>query len=244
MNSDAQASSSAASQKRFFLWGSAIILVGIVALGIAWKQFLAFAEEQRSKLPAVTKDGRFDDYGRLADFSFRNWDGREVSRASLAGKVWVVDFVFTTCSGLCPVMSQSMQRLQTRIQQSAGIDMAKLRLVTVTTDPDIDTPTRLEAYSKRFSADPDLWYFVRGPFADVQRFSQEALKLGLERATQQQIAKGSEKVIHSNKFVLIDARGHARKIYTGTTPSDIDALVRDLPALLAESAGQGTGDSK
>lgn len=235
----------ASSPKRFLLWAGLIIVVGTVALGIAWRQFLQYAEKEiGKKKQGAAVSARFVDFGRVDDFRFTNWDGREVSRDSLAGKVVVVDFVFTTCSGLCPVMSQSMARVQQGIRDTDAIDASKLRLLTISTDPETDTPERLAAYAKRFEADPELWYFARGDFAAVQSFSQEALKLGLERASPQQRHAGAEKIIHSNKFILLDARGHFRKIYTGTTPSDVDELLRDLPVMIGgdepeKQAGQG-----
>lgn len=222
------------SSKSAWIWLVLILGVGAIGMGSAWWMYGKKLAQRPSANERDAKKGELPVYGDVADFAFANFDGREITRSSLRGKVWVVDFIFTTCTGLCPVMTGAMRQVQERTK--ARISADDLRLVSITTDPEVDTRERLAEYAEKFGADAARWHIVRGEFKDVQRFSQNALKLGLERATKTQVDAGSEKIIHSNKFVLIDRDGKIRGIYSGTDDAEVDELIRDVPKLLKRAS--------
>ncbi len=91
----------------------------------------------------------------VPDFTFIERSSREVKSQELAGKVWVADFVYTSCGGFCPVMTEKMRKLQDMLPKD-------IRLVSFSVDPDTDTPAVLAEYAKRYGADPDRWLFLTG----------------------------------------------------------------------------------
>lgn len=134
----------------------------------------------------------------------------------LAGRPWIVDFVYTTCPGPCPALSANMARLQRSLPPP-------VRLVSVTVDPEHDTPGALAEYAKRFGADPARWRFVRLSEAELARvMGQDGFKLALA-------AKGT--IVHSTKLVLVDAQGAIRGYYDGEDEAALKRLEGDAADL-------------
>lgn len=145
---------------------------------------------------------------QLADFRMTASDRREVTLASLAGAPFVLDFVFTTCSGPCPRMSDSMAELQ------ADLADTPVRLVSVSVDPQTDTLERLAAYGSERRADFERWHFLRGDEDQVL-----ALAASVSLAVQRDGAADlGMQVAHSTRFVVVDGEGRVRGYYEGTTP--------------------------
>lgn len=147
-------------------------------------------------------------YGVVADFSLTNQNSRAVSLADLRGQVWVADIIFTRCAGPCPKMSRQMQDLQHALPPGSGI-----KLVTLTTDPEFDTPPVLKTYAARFNADPNRWLFLTGPKPQIARLAVESLKLtAIEKKPQERQAP-EDLFIHSTIFVLVDKRAQLRGVF-------------------------------
>src|SRR5579872_173153 len=109
-------------------------------------------------LSACSRGRRLPALGAVPEFKLTDQTGSEfTSTASLAGRVWVADFFFTNCPGPCPRMSSQMHQVQTAL---AGKDV---KLVSMTVDPDRDTPEKLAKYAAFYSATPGVWYFLTGP---------------------------------------------------------------------------------
>lgn len=169
----------------------------------------------RGRLPtyAVLPDFTMTAVGPDADVPFGARDMR--------GRVWVADFIFTHCSGPCPLLSARMASLARTLPPSVG-------LLTVSVDPEGDTPARLRAYAKAYGADA-RWVFLRG---DAKR-TYELLYAGfrLPMSTDPKAEPGA-RVIHSTRLVLVDKDGAIRGYYDGLNDSDADALARDARRLL------------
>lgn len=108
-------------------------------------------------------------YGQVPAFVLTAQSGRPFARNALDGQVWVADFIYTTCTGPCPLMSMKMRRIQ-----KANPDV---RLVSFTVDPEHDTPPVLAAYAKRYQADPNRWYFLTGSRQELNALARDAFKL-------------------------------------------------------------------
>jgi cytochrome oxidase Cu insertion factor (SCO1/SenC/PrrC family) len=155
------------------------------------------------------------------DFSLTERSNRTVTLENLRGKVWVADFIFTSCAGMCPVMSGKMQRLQATLPAGVGF-------VSFTVDPERDTPEVLTAYAKRYGADPERWLFLTGPKDALHRLSRDGFKLALEEATGTVI----EPITHSSRFVLVDKAGQIRGYYSAEEDEAMSRLAEDAKALL------------
>lgn len=116
-------------------------------------------------------------YGAVPDFALTERSGRPVIAAALRGKVWIATFIFTRCSDTCPLQSAEMARLQGEFAAEED-----LRLVSVTVDPEWDTPAVLARYATDFGAHPDRWLFLTGERATIHALAREAFRLGVVEA--------------------------------------------------------------
>jgi len=159
------------------------------------------------------------DFGSVGPFSLIAMNGKSVTEKDLEGKLWVVDFIFTRCNGPCPLLSSQMAKIQEKLPQNSG-------LLSITVDPDYDTLEILSAYSERFGADPSRWLFVTGKREDVYRLIQNQLLNAVEKNPN--AASVGEAFIHSQRFVLLDEKGHIRGFYDGEDASAPQTILRDL----------------
>ncbi len=124
--------------------------------------------------------------------------GRAVTDADLADRVWVASFIFTRCPLSCPRITSVMKGLQGKL---AGTGV---QLVSLSVDPEHDTPEVLAEYARAVRADPDRWWFLTGPKVDVERLIVERFKLGLETTGEADRATGAEAIPHSPWLALVD----------------------------------------
>jgi len=162
-----------------------------------------------------------------AMFAIPSWelidqDGRPFGTKQLAGKIWVANFIFTSCPSVCPALSEKMQLLQKRTRHAAQ----HVHLVTFTVDPETDTPERLKAYAKSYKANPVRWSFVTGNTKEVEETIVKGFKLAMGRE-----GPDLQQVFHSERFVLVDREQNVRGLYEATDEG-IAALVRDIGVVL------------
>jgi protein SCO1 len=151
--------------------------------------------------------------GTIPPFEFTNQEGQAYSSAKLQGQIWVADFFFTNCPGPCPRMANQLKRVQ---QETSNLP--QLHLVSITVDPDRDTPANLKSYAQRFGARPDRWTFLTGRKDLIRNLMSEAFYLGYADTLQE----------HSTRFVLIDRQMKIRGFYDSLAKDSIDNLIADI----------------
>jgi protein SCO1/2 len=151
--------------------------------------------------------------GPVADFALTNQDGRPVTLADLTNHVWVGDIIFTRCAGPCPVMTQSMKSLQDALPPAS-----RAKLVTLTTDPEFDTPPVLKKYAERFGADTNRWLFLTGTKMEIGKLAANSLKLSAVPVKPEEQKDAADLFIHTTIFVIVDR--HARLRGTFETQGD------------------------
>ena len=160
-------------------------------------------------------------YSQVPAFTLTSQSGEEFhSETELTGKIWIADFIFTSCTGPCPRMSSFMLRLQNQFQ-----NLPNVRLVSFTVDPATDVPPVLAEYAKRYKAQPGRWYFLTGPRETLQKLCREAFLLGDVTGDLQ----------HSTRFVLVDRQGAVRGYYLSSKLDDLNKLIEDTRALARAS---------
>lgn len=152
-------------------------------------------------------------YGHIPRFQLTSQTGERFDSSVLEGRIWVADFIYTTCTGPCPRMSSLMRQLQAAT--------ADATLVSFTVDPGRDTPLVLAAYARRFPVQPGRWYLLTGDSATLQMLDRDAFKLG-------NIDGGLN---HSTRFVLIDRQGRVRGYYGSSEEDVVKRLARDVRRL-------------
>ncbi|HUP65027.1 MAG TPA: SCO family protein [Thermoanaerobaculia bacterium] len=148
-------------------------------------------------------------------------DGRQLSTESLAGQVAIYDFIFTRCGATCPMMTRAMQELTRKFP-----DDAPIRFVSVTVDPEHDTPEVLARYAETHRND-QRWMFLTGTREDVIDLSVKGFKLAAGDPVE-----GLEPFLHSTRFVLVDKEGNIRGYYDSIEKEAMAKLVDDAKALL------------
>jgi protein SCO1 len=186
-----------------------ISLVGFVWLHVLLKNRLS-AEGTRHTLPV---------YSRLPNFLLTESSGRPMGLIDLQGKVWIADFFFTTCPGPCPRMSARMAELQRALSNHEAA-----RLVSITVDPDNDTPQALIQYAERFQARKDRWFFLTGEKSAIHHLAKDGFLVG-----------GVEDVmLHTTRFMLVDRQGQLRGYYDSSDQESLKQLLTDAEILLKE----------
>ena len=159
----------------------------------------------------------------VPDFALTERTGQTVKLADFAGQVWVADFFYTTCPGPCPMMSSRLSEVQKQLGTEPG-----LRLVSISIDPEKDTPDVLKLYAEKFQA-TDRWLFLTGPKAGIYSLARDGFKLPIAEPE----TPGGQ-IIHSTRLVLIDQTSTIRGFYEATGETGVRDLIRDIRKLLEE----------
>jgi protein SCO1/2 len=165
--------------------------------------------------------------GGLPAFTLTDQRGQPFGSRELQGKVWVADFIFTSCQGVCPLLSERMAEIGKRARH-LGPDF---HLVSISVDPERDTPARLAEYGARYGANPIAWSFLTGPEQAIQATVVEGFKIGAGKE-QKAGSPGAPadggaqfwEIFHGENLVLVDRQLRIRG-YFPATAEGLDKLM-------------------
>ncbi len=166
-------------------------------------------------------------YGPVPAFHLVDERGSPQGLDVLHGHVTVVDFVFTKCTSSCPRLTARMAELQARLEG----DKSDARLVSISVDPENDTPPVLAEYAAHAHASPGRWSFLTGSTDEVQRVVVSGFKVS---AARQSRGANDYDVIHGDWFVLVDKQARIRGYFSTTEPKDLDHLTKEIGKLERE----------
>jgi protein SCO1/2 len=166
-------------------------------------------------------------YYPIPKFSFVNQDSIWITQKDYEGYVTLVDFFFTDCPSICPVMSAQMARLQTKFSKEHP-DMP-IRFLSFSVKPETDTPGKLKAYAQGIGADLSRWNFLTGKPQDIYDLAQNGFLL---TAFPSDTAAGG--IFHTDKVTLLDRQLRMRGYYDGTSTKSMDELFIDAVTLAKE----------
>ena len=208
----------------------AVILAASVAAGVWVWQAGGIRGGSEQKLLEGLKV-----YGAVPDFELIERSGRKIGLKDLRGKVWITQFFYTNCRDVCPLIVPQMGLLHLEYQSDPEFRL-KVRFVSITADPERDTPEALRKFAERFSADRKLWLFLTGDKEKITRLAQEGFRVGIgEKENSSEVKKktGEEKeILHSSRLILVDRKGQIRGYYSGLDAEAMVRLRRDLKTLL------------
>jgi len=197
------------------IWKVTLILIPIVTLGVLlWL---------RNVEVSALRQRNVSSYGVVPTFQLTNQNGQPFGAAQLSGKIWIADFIYTTCPGPCPMISSRMSELQKPLGET------DVHLVSFSVDPEKDTPAVLRGYAEKLQAEPGRWDFLTGPKSEIYKLSHDGFKLA--------VSDGSDALglpVHSTRMVLVDRHGQIRGYYDATEPEAITKLLADTNHLLRE----------
>ena len=197
------------------VWKTTLILIPMVTLAVLlWVRNVEVTALRQRNITA---------YGTLPGFQLTNQNGQPFGSAQLSGKIWIADFIYTTCPGPCPMISGRMSELQ------KPLDKTDVHLVSFSVDPEKDTPEVLRAYADKLQAEPGHWDFLTGAKSAIYNLSHDGFKLAVSDGSE---AQGIP--VHSTRMVLVDRHGQIRGYYDATEPEAITKLLADTNHLLRE----------
>lgn len=149
------------------------------------------------------------------------------------GKIFVVDFIFTSCGSICPRMTGNMAKLQQSFIRGGEvrnkIDTSIVQFISFTVDPERDSVATLKNYADKFKVSHDSWWLLTGSKDSIYKFAFEELKV--DKFSMEPI---SPDFVHTSRFVLIDKDRYVRGYYNGLDSSSISKLARDIGLLMLE----------
>tara|TARA_Y100000766_G_C18776426_1_gene541011 strand:- start:215 stop:874 length:660 start_codon:yes stop_codon:yes gene_type:complete len=164
----------------------------------------------------------------IADFDLMNQDGEAFSSKSVSKKIWVVEYFFASCMGICPIMNEQMKRIQ-----SAYYSDTNVVILSFTVDPENDTPKVLKEYANAHESAAGKWFFLTGNKESIYKLARKSFFLLKPAEAKNQGDVGSD-FIHTNNFVLIDENKQIRGYYDGTNRNEVDELIEDIAILQKE----------
>ncbi len=163
-------------------------------------------------------------YHTVGDFSFINQNGKTITQKEYEGKIYVADFFFTTCGSICPIMTTNLV-----LVQKAIVNNPKVMLLSHTVFPETDSVPVLKAYALRNGVIDSKWNLVTGDKKEIYSMARKsylAVKLGKPNELYD--------MVHTENFVLVDAKRRVRGFYDGTKKEDIERLIEDINFLCSE----------
>jgi protein SCO1/2 len=207
--------------KRRFWWyiGFFIVLMGAF-------YFLLFAgtDYYKIKLPVLTY---------VKEFSFIDQNGKAFTEREVEGKVYVAEYFFTTCKGICPKMNANMKEVYDIFK-----DESEFAIVSHTCMPETDSVPLLKNYEKKMIGTVNHqqktgnWFFLTGNKDSLYRIARESYLLDNEKNNNQNIA---DQFIHTQFFAVVDKQRRVRGIYDGLKQEEVEKLINDIKGLLKES---------
>ena len=186
---------------------SIVVIVSFLGISATW--VISKANESINELPAVIK--------KVPDFSMTSHIGENFNQDSLLNKISILDFIFTSCPGPCPIMSNNMRTLYRQYKLHPD-----LQFISISVDPEFDTQEVLKNYADANGVNDERWKFLRADMESVKKLSTDGFMFMSE----------SLPAGHSVKFVLIDENGDVRQYYNGTDDSSISILRTHINSFL------------
>lgn len=175
----------------------------------------------------------------LQNFKLVNQLGDTVELYDKKGKILVIDFFFTRCAGICPVLTKNMQQLQYSFLKGGNtrqkIDTPIIQFISFSIDPEHDSTQILKNYADRFKVNHDNWWMLHGNKKTIYDFAFEDLKV--DKFSDEPV---NPNFIHTSRFILIDKNLHIRGYYNGLDSTSISKLARDIGILMLEKQSKST----
>ena len=161
-------------------------------------------------------------YHVIPNFAFINQNNQSVTSEDFKDTVYIADFFFTTCPGICPIMTKQLVRVQEEILKNN----LPVKILSHTVDPETDSTEVLLNYAKEMGADLNIWTFVTGEKQNLYKLAESYLVVANEDP------ETEIHFVHSDKLVLIDTQNRIRGMYSGIDSLEVNQLIKDLKTLL------------
>jgi protein SCO1/2 len=204
----------------------------IVASAILYSYFFFFKVEERLPVyqpsqinPALVDPSLLsEDDHRILDFSLINQLGDTISLSDIEGSILIVDFFFTRCATICPILTSNLKLIQDRLPDG-------VRILSHSVTPFADSVSVLSSYADKNGADSSLWWFLTGQKDEIYKLARKSYFACLDEGD-----GGYQDFVHTENVVLVDTQGRLRGFYDGTREEEISQLYQDLTRLIKENS--------
>ena len=166
-----------------------------------------------------------DTFHRISPFSLLNQEGKTITERDVHDKIYVVDFFFTTCPGICPKMTANMSLLQDAFKEDDG-----LVLLSHSVTPERDSVPVLKRYAEDKGVLSHKWFLLTGTQEEIYRLGRRDYFVEEDLGLKKEV----DDFLHTENFVLIDTKRHIRGIYNGLNKTSITQLIEDIKTLQKE----------
>jgi len=171
----------------------------------------------KSRLPSISY---------VRPFAFTNQDGKMVTDKDVSGKVYVAEYFFTTCKGICPRLNNNMKLVYEKFKNDSGF-----LILSHTCDPEIDSAAKLKHYADSMRVTGSNWIFLTGRKDSLYNMARVSYKIDDPANNLKDI---DDDFLHTQFIALVDKKGEVRKIYDGLKQSEVEAMMYDIQKLLKE----------
>jgi len=203
--------------KRHFL-----IVVSLSFLGLGGFFFLQDQGPSRNAFPVL---------GTLEPFILRDQAANRITEENFRGKISVVDFIFTRCPGICPLLTQRMSELESRCRHWNE----DVQFVSISVDPEYDIPVRLKDFMQKQSLSSQRWLFLTGPLDSIEKVVVGSFKSLMGKRNVASEIEGEPdlmQITHGEHFILVDQKGQLRFFHKAQSPEDLDVIYQAISSLL------------
>lgn len=176
---------------------------------------------------AVKKYMVYDDtISEVQAFAFTNQDGKRFTNKDVEGKVYVAEYFFTTCPGICPIMNHNMSKVYERFKNEKDF-----MILSHTSMPEVDSPQRLRHYADSMKVDTRKWVFLTGRKDSLYTTARISYTIDDPANNLSDI---NDQFLHSQFWALVNKKGEVKQVYDGLVQKDIDAMMKKIEKLLKE----------
>lgn len=170
-------------------------------------------------------------YGSISSFQLVDQNNSIFDSSSLSGHPTVVNFIFTSCAHACPMLSRQMAKIQDKTKDISG---GEVRLISISVDPERDTPSKLREYGLRYGANFKRWTFLTGPIDTIRQVVVKGFMNAMEKGAASTEEPDLFDITHGENFVILDKRGDIRGFRQAKNDRDIHEIVKVLRQLQEE----------
>ncbi|MBL9139640.1 MAG: SCO family protein [Verrucomicrobiales bacterium] len=199
----------------------ALLVVGMALVSVLESNRARRSSSQSPTLPVVRS---------LASVAVVDQSNTHLTLADLHGRPWVVNLIFTRCPGPCAQLTGVMREIQRGLPPGSAA-----RLMSITSDPDHDTPEVLSRYAAKFGADTTRWKFVTGDRAEIRRLAVQEFLFVLQDKPESQRESSDDLFLHSTLMAVVDGRGQLRGVVEGLEPGAAGRILAMLQQVEAET---------
>jgi protein SCO1 len=172
---------------------------------------------------------KFQVLNQVKPFTFTNQNGKLISEKNVEGKVYVAEYFFTSCTGICPILNDNMKKIYEKFRNEPDF-----LILSHTCDPETDSVARLKQYADSLRADASKWLFLTGSKESLYNAARVSYLLDDPKNNRDNI---QDQFLHTQFFALVDRNGKVRrKIYDGLKKNELKELENDIAVLLKEPA--------